>query len=127
MHPRIKRESETVKTMIELYCHDHHSFNGLCLECLSLIEYAQRRLEGCPFQEGKTTCAKCPVHCYSPDMREKIRTIMRYSGPRMLYKHPTAALWHLVDKRRKEPIKHLSEKRKNKATNRGIHEDSCIN
>ena len=97
--------------MIKLYCHKHHSSNGLCPECLSLMEYAQRRLEKCPFQEGKTTCAKCPVHCYSPDMREKIRVIMRYSGPCMLYKHPIAAVWHLVDRRRKEPVNCLSEEK----------------
>ena len=110
MHPRIKRESKTVKVMIELYCHKHHSSNGLCPECLNLIDYAQQRLEKCPFQEGKTTCAKCLVHCYSPDMREKIRAIMRYSGPRMLFRHPIAAVWHLMDGRRKEQVHHLSER-----------------
>ncbi len=109
MHLQIKRESKTVKVMIELYCHKHHSSNGLCPECLYLIEYAQQCLEKCPFQEGKTTCAKCPVHCYSPDMREKNRAIMRYSGPRMLYRHPIAAVWHMIDGRRKEPVYHPSE------------------
>ena len=37
-------------------------------------------------------------------MREKIRMVMRYSGPRMIYKHPIAAIWHMIDRRRKEPI-----------------------
>jgi hypothetical protein len=109
MHSRIKRESKTVKVMIELYCRKHHSSNELCSECLNLLGYAQRRLEKCPFQEGKTTCAKCPVHCYSPDMREKIREIMRYSGPRMLYRHPIAAVRHLIDGRRKKPVSPSSE------------------
>ena len=31
-------------------------------------------------------------------MREKIRTVMRYSGPRMLGKHPIAAIRHLIGK-----------------------------
>lgn len=44
----------------------------------------------------KTTCKKCPVHCYSPDMREKIRAVMRYSGPRMIFLHPFAAIRHLA-------------------------------
>ncbi|MFC2004569.1 nitrous oxide-stimulated promoter family protein [Chloroflexota bacterium] len=94
LHQRIKRESKTVKQIIELYCREHHSSNGLCPRCSALLEYAQQRLEKCPFQDGKTTCAKCPVHCYSPMMREKNRAIMRYSGPRMLFKHPIAAAWH---------------------------------
>ena len=90
--------------MIELYCSENHPSNGLCPQCSTLQEYTQQRLEKCPFQEGKTTCAQCPVHCYAPDMREKIRTIMRYSGPRMIYKHPVAAVWHMIDRKRKEPI-----------------------
>ena len=103
MHPRIKRESKTVKEMIALYCRKHHSSNGLCPECLSLMEYAYQRLERCPFQEGKTTCAKCPVHCYNPIMRERIRAIMRYSGPRMLYRHPVNTLFHYIKGLKKEP------------------------
>jgi hypothetical protein len=104
MHSRIRRENKTVKQMIELYCRENHSSKGLCPQCSTLLEYAQQRLEKCPFQEGKTTCAQCPVHCYTLDMREQIRKIMRYSGPRMMYKHPIAAVWHMIDRRRKEPI-----------------------
>jgi hypothetical protein len=63
------------------------------------------RLDTCPFQAGKTTCAKCPIHCYKPDMREQVRTVMRYAGPRMLLRHPILALWHLVDGVRKEPVR----------------------
>ncbi|MCD6567937.1 MAG: nitrous oxide-stimulated promoter family protein [Dehalococcoidia bacterium] len=110
MHPRIKRESKTVKQMIELYCRKHHSSNGLCPECLSLMEYVHQRLERCPFQGGKTTCAKCPVHCYDPAMRKRILVIMRYSGPRMLYRHPVATLWHLIDGRRQKPVYRRDEK-----------------
>lgn len=29
-------------------------------------------------------------------MREKIRQVMRFSGPRMLLYHPVLANWHLV-------------------------------
>ena len=95
--PRINRESNTVAAMIHLYCHKHHSRAGLCPKCTVLLDYARKRLDKCPFQEGKPTCAKCPVHCYSPNMRDSIRTIMRYSGRRMLYRHPIAAIQHLLD------------------------------
>ncbi len=103
-HSRIKREINTVTVMIAIYCHGNHSSNGLCRECSFLLDYARQRLEKCPFQEGKTTCVKCPVHCYKPNMRERIKTVMRYSGPRMTYKHPIAAILHLMDGQRKVPV-----------------------
>ena len=101
---RIKREGDTVAVMIEIYCHRHHSRTETCEECAELLQYALQRLEKCPFGEGKPTCAKCPVHCYKPAMRQKIRLVMRYSGPRMLLRHPLMALRHLLDGRRKKPV-----------------------
>jgi hypothetical protein len=90
--------------MIRLYCGDQHrSGEDLCPECSGLLAYAMARLERCPFQEGKTTCAKCPVHCYQPRMREAIRAAMRYAGPRMLYRHPVLTWHHLKDGLRKTP------------------------
>jgi hypothetical protein len=103
-HPRITREEKTVAAMIALYCHSHHNQrHGLCSECNELLIYTRERLEKCLFQEGKTVCSKCKVHCYKPAMREKIRNVMRFSGPRMIYAHPLMTFSHLLDKRRKEP------------------------
>ncbi|MFC1892842.1 nitrous oxide-stimulated promoter family protein [Chloroflexota bacterium] len=90
--------------MIALYCNKNHTPNELCPECASLLDYARRRLNKCPFQEGKTTCGKCLVHCFKSDMRKRIRAVMRYSGPRMMYRHPIMAIFHLIDGRRKEPL-----------------------
>ncbi len=103
--PRIKREGDTMAVMISLYCHHRHEGKKLCDDCNSLLEYALERLKKCPFDEGKTTCAKCPVHCFKTDMRQQIRLVMRYSGPRMIYRHPIMALRHLLDGRRKKPVK----------------------
>ncbi|OGN87747.1 MAG: hypothetical protein A2Z74_01510 [Chloroflexi bacterium RBG_13_46_9] len=101
---RMKREEKTVAAMIALYCQSHHHHgHGLCASCDELQDYARERLGKCPYQEGKTICSKCKVHCYKPEMREKIREIMRYSGPRMMYRHPIMAISHLVDRMRKEP------------------------
>jgi hypothetical protein len=105
-HARMARERKTVEAMIDLYCHgQHETSNGLCPHCSALRDYARQRLEKCPFQQGKTTCAKCPVHCYKLDKRQQIRTVMRYAGPRMLYRHPLMALQHLVDGLRDEPTR----------------------
>jgi predicted amidophosphoribosyltransferase len=103
-HPRIARENKTVRMMISLYCHSYHQSDGLCSECAELANYVLERLEECPFREGKTTCAKCPVHCYKPSMRERIRVVMRYAGPRMIYRHPVLALFHFIDGKRKKPV-----------------------
>lgn len=105
IHPRMDREAKTVEAMIRIYCRGQHGRKGeLCTECEELLEYARRRLDRCPFQENKTTCARCPVHCYKPVMRERIRVVMRYAGPRMLRRHPVLTLFHFIDGRRKEPI-----------------------
>ena len=115
-HPRMTRERKTVEAMLDLYCVGHHgrshhgrsqheTVGGLCEDCEALRDYARQRLQKCPYQEGKTTCARCPIHCYRPQMRARIRTVMRYAGPRMLYRHPVMALQHVVDGLRKEPIR----------------------
>jgi hypothetical protein len=100
----MKRERQTAEAMINIYCrHHHHTKEELCGECKELLEYAKFRLENCPFQENKTTCGNCPIHCYKPNMRGKIRAVMRYAGPRMIWYHPLLAIGHMTDGLRKEP------------------------
>jgi len=102
----MRREAKTVEVMIKRYCHDKHGQNKtLCPECNELLTYANKRLQHCPFQEGKTTCGKCKVHCYKPAMREKICAIMRYAGPGMMLSNPIMAIRHAIDSLRKEPTK----------------------
>jgi len=102
VHPRMDRERKTIKAMIDIYCKNHHESEGkLCLECQELFDYAMIRLDKCPFQEKKTTCGKCPIHCYSPIMRKKVKEVMKHSGPRMIFKHPILALHHVFDGRKK--------------------------
>ncbi len=104
-----EREKKMVSQMIQLYCKkQHHSKDGLCLECAALDAYARMRSEKCPFMETKTFCSNCKVHCYKPEMREKIREVMRFSGPRMLFHHPIAAIRHVVEsKKEKKKLNNL--------------------
>lgn len=95
---RIEREKVTVRHMIELWCRHQHGGRELCEECRKLCEYSLARLENCKFGENKTKCHKCSVHCYKPEMRERIREVMRYSGPRMLLHHPVEAMIFLINK-----------------------------
>src|SRR5512145_1955163 len=95
---RLRRERKTIQAMIKLYCHDQHgSQDALCESCTALDVYAMSRLDRCPYTPNKPTCVNCPTHCYKPDMREQIRVVMRYAGPRMLTKHPALAILHLID------------------------------
>jgi hypothetical protein len=102
-HPRIIREKKTINKMVHVYCKAKHaSKNGeFCEDCNEFLAYAYKRLDNCPFQEDKSTCGKCLVHCYQPVMKEKAKTIMRYSGPRLIYKSPILALHHVFDGRKK--------------------------
>ncbi|MBI5559430.1 MAG: nitrous oxide-stimulated promoter family protein [Deltaproteobacteria bacterium] len=103
---RMPREAKTIEAMIRIYCRaHHHGGRPLCAACGELLDYARKRLAKCPFQAGKTTCGKCPIHCYRPDMRERVRKVMRYAGPRMLLRHPILGFLHLVDGLRKKPKK----------------------
>ena len=94
-----QREKRIVAEMIALYCRDNHKNAVTCAKCTALIEYAHMRSDQCPFMENKTFCSNCKVHCYKPDMREQIRRVMRYSGPRMIKTHPILAIRHLVESR----------------------------
>ena len=102
--PRQAREQATMASMMALYCHDHHrTRGGCCDDCAQLLDYARRRLATCPFGEEKPACNNCQVHCYSASERERVRVVMRYAGPRMLFRHPILSLYHLLDKRREAP------------------------
>jgi hypothetical protein len=108
---RLRREERTITVMVGMYCRDHHggagtghsAGDGLCADCAELLAYSRRRLDACRFGAGKPTCATCPVHCYAPAMRERVREVMRYSGPRMLGRHPVLGIAHLIDGHRGAP------------------------
>jgi hypothetical protein len=113
-HPRIKREKKTIDAMVHTYCRGHHNTKGeeLCSECTEFLRYAFLRLDKCPFQEEKPACGKCLVHCYQPQMRAKVKKIMRYSGPRMLWRSPGLAISHALDGRKKpQTLKEFRKKR----------------
>lgn len=97
------REKILVSQMIQLYCRKmHKSKNVLCDECKELDDYAKLRSEKCPFMETKTFCSNCKVHCYKPEMREKIREVMRFSGPRMIFHHPITAIRHVIETKKEK-------------------------
>ncbi|AFM39305.1 Nitrous oxide-stimulated promoter [Desulfosporosinus acidiphilus SJ4] len=97
MSKPLEFQRDTVKTMLRLYCKgNHHPEEELCPECRELERYAMARLDHCKFGDQKPTCEKCPVHCYKPDMRNRMIEVMRYAGPRMVFVHPIMAFRHLL-------------------------------
>lgn len=98
-----KREQEQalIAEMIALYCKRNHKTAELCPDCDALQAYAMQRINKCPYMETKTFCANCSNHCYKPDMRDKIRVVMRYAGPRIIFRHPVLVLKHAFYNRRK--------------------------
>ena len=95
---RIEQEKRIVSRMIELYCRHRLGKHELTEELVELERYTHRRLDGCKFGEQKRACKRCPIHCYKPVMREKIREIMRWTGPRMIIYDPIAAIIHMLRK-----------------------------
>jgi len=98
---RRNREAGTVAWMITIYCHAHRqdgkSRGGpLCESCNELLRYAHGQIEECVHGEGKPTCRKCTIHCYDAGHRARIRAVMRFAGPRMLFRHPLAVLRHAL-------------------------------
>lgn len=105
---RRAREFRTIAAMLRMYCRAHHGATEreLCPDCAALHDYAHRRLARCVFGEAKPTCATCTVHCYKPAMRNQVRRVMRWAGPRMLWRHPLLAIRHLIAERRPAPVLH---------------------
>jgi hypothetical protein len=95
---RIRREKQTIAAMIVMRCRALHGPQyGSCDDCSGLLRYAEGRIDRCVFGDSKPVCNRCSVHCYSPRMREEVRAVMRFSGPRMMLAHPVLAALHLAD------------------------------
>ena len=99
--PRYRREVVTLQRMLEIGCRDHHTRPAgaeLCVPCQTLLDYATARLRHCPWGDSKPQCTRCTIHCYRALEREQAREVMRYAGPRMLWRHPLLAIRHILDR-----------------------------
>ena len=96
-----KRENEKriLKVMIDIYQRKHPQESKMCED---LYKYACLRIDKCPFMETKTFCSNCKVHCYKKDMQDKIKEVMRFSGPRMIFYHPIQAISHIYESQKEK-------------------------
>lgn len=95
-----EEEAEVLTVMVRMSCRGRHGKEALCPDCAHLLAYGLNRLRDCPMGAEKGFCSSCAIHCYGKDMRERMRAVMRYAGPRMLLVHPALALRHAADRLR---------------------------
>lgn len=99
---RIEREKKVISLMIDMFCQKHHHHTqgkSDCAYCAELKSFAFMRIDKCRFKMNKPNCTDCTVHCFGREKREQIREVMRWSGPRMMWRHPVMALRHVLRKR----------------------------
>lgn len=101
---KMEAEKKTIAFMIKLYCKKKHHEKTLCKECEEVKNYAFSKIDKCPFMETKTFCSSCKVHCYQKEYREKIRIIMKFSGPRMLLYRPRMAIAHIINTKKNKNL-----------------------
>jgi hypothetical protein len=98
---RIRREKNTIGVMIGMYCRRRHGSRVQdCEGCRNLLVHAHAKIDRCVFHDSKPACNECRVHCYSRQMREEIRDVMRFAGPRMMLFHPVLGALHMIDRMR---------------------------
>lgn len=91
-----EKDTRILARFVEVYCRTKHDGAektvreydaetrlALCPDCHELLSYSIRRRELCP-QDPKPSCKNCQIHCYRPDMRARIREVMRHSGMHMI-------------------------------------------
>ena len=94
---RVEKEKAMIVKMIEIYY--KNKAHGTPEEREELKAYALKRLDNCRHGDDKSFCSHCTTQCYSPKYKAKIKEVMRYSGPRIIFYHPWMAVSHLlVDK-----------------------------
>ncbi len=95
MNNRLNTEKKVFKKMVLIYCKNKHQKNTPCSECREIIEYGIEKIDNCFYAEKKPFCSKCSIHCYNKNMQKKVKDIMRFSGPRIIFYHPFISLKHL--------------------------------
>lgn len=109
---RLRRERRTVEAMVRIHCAGRHGQGELCDDCRELLDYALERIDRCPWGADKPACAHCAIHCYKVEPRARIRDVMRFAGPRMMFRHPILAAFHIFDGHRPADLESLRAARK---------------
>jgi hypothetical protein len=126
----VRKDTRLLGDFTQMYCDGNHpeatkgrlSSDGVdlgvygrkvpvvCDGCAELLIYSEKRRAFCP-KDPKPFCSYCDTHCYKSDMREYMREVMRYAGPRsMWHGHAIDGLKHMIEgKRQKAAAEHAAE------------------
>jgi hypothetical protein len=67
----------------------------LCESCSKLLAYGVRKRFRCPY-DPKPMCKKCETQCYSRHYRQRVREVMRFSGPYLMKRGRLDLLYHYL-------------------------------
>jgi len=98
-------DKAVIHWMIDYYCKKHHKSDSICEECSAVLEYALKRIEKCPYGRTKPVCSNCSIHCYKIEMRQRIKIIMKFSGPVIIFRKPVIGIKYLLKKKMYRPEK----------------------
>lgn len=103
--PESQIDAEKLLKFVSMYCRSRHSARmaqpfhfhypkipvmiadgqPVCSKCSKLLKHAIVMRVLCPL-DPKPKCRKCPQNCYRPEYRDAMEVVMRYSGPRSLFR-----------------------------------------
>ena len=67
----------------------------LCESCSELLSYGMRKRFRCP-HNPKPMCKKCDTQCYNRKYRQKVREVMKFSGPYLIRRGRLDLLYHYL-------------------------------
>ena len=97
---KIDKDRRVLEAMGSIYCQGNHADaqkdeGGMCPECRATIENTLSRAASCPYGHQD-----CKTHCQRGDAQIRIKAIMRYAAPKMMFRHPIMAFEYLRKKLR---------------------------
>lgn len=98
------KDRKTLEAIGLIYCRAHHESAskdeaGLCPSCREAVDATLERAQNCP-NDHDGNCQDCDIKCQRGEAQERIKRIMRYSAPRMLFRHPLMTFEYLRKKLR---------------------------
>ena len=88
-----------------IYCRAHHAecaqdAAGLCPECREVVETTLAKAQTCPYGHSGN-CQDCDTQCQRGTSKQRVKAMMRYAAPRMVYRHPLMTLSYVSKKFKK--------------------------
>ena len=110
-----KKDIQVLIRFVHIFCRENHGEDSkrpfsppfeevtplidrgirLCESCSELLAYGIRKRFRCP-HNPKPLCKKCETQCYSRNYRERVREVMRFSGPYLVKRGRLDLLYHYL-------------------------------